>query len=169
MTEHLTSTAHDDAPLSAAHAPDARAAHLWTTEEDDELTARTVTIDRPQEEIFAFIRDPSNVARVWQGSEEWPALAIEEEAGRAIAWHTTDRTDDGFSGRIELRPAPAGRGTEVTILLATPSRNPLHKLWDKIRADDPRIQSRRALRRLKQLLETGEIATSAPGPAAPRA
>jgi len=168
MTEHLTSTAHDDAPLSAAHSPDARASHLWTTEEDDELTARTMTINRPQAEIFAFIRDPSNVERVWQGSGDWPSLAIEEETGRAIAWHSTDEGDD-FSGRIELRPAPAGRGTEVTILLATPSRNPLHKLWDKMRADDPRIQSRRALRRLKQLLETGEIATSAPGPAAPRA
>jgi hypothetical protein len=169
MTEQLTSTTHDDAPLSAAYAPDARASNLWTTEEDDELTARTMTIDRPQEEIFAFLRDPSNVARVWQGSADWPALAIEEEPGRAIAWHSTDRGSSHFSGRIELRPAPAGRGTEVTVMLATPSRNPLHKLWDKVRADDPRIQSRRALRRLKQLLETGEIATAAPGPAAPRA
>jgi len=169
MTEHLTSTAHGDAPLSAAHSPDARASHLWTTEEDDELTARTMTINRPQQEIFAFVRDPANVARVWQGTGEWPAIAIEEEEGRAIAWHSTDRDSDRFSGRLELRPAPAGRGTEVTVTLATPSRNPLHKLWDKVRADDPRIQSRRALRRLKQLLETGEIATSTPGPAAPRA
>lgn len=168
MPEPVSSTLHGDAPLAAAYSPDARASRLWATEEDDELTARTVTIDRPAAQLYAFLRDPVNLALLWT-EDSWPSLTVEEEAGRAINWHATDEKAARFSGRLELRPAPAGRGTEVTVTLATPSRNPLHRLWDKVRADDPRVRSRRALRRLKQLMETGEVATSTPGRAAPRA
>ncbi len=169
MSENLTSTAHGDPPISTARSPDARAANLWATEEDDELTARTVTIDRPLEEVYAFVREPAALASLWQSADDTESLTVQDETGGVITWHSNDRASSQVSGRLELRPAPAGRGTEVTVTLATPSRNPIHKLWDKITADDPRIRTRRALRRIKQLTETGEIATATPGPAAPRA
>jgi uncharacterized membrane protein len=168
MSEHVTSTTHGDAPLASARSPDARASNLWATEEDDELTARTITVDRPIAEVYAFVREPAALASLWD-SEDATSLVVQEEPGNLITWHSTDRVAAQFSGRVELRVAPAGRGTEVTVTIATPSRNALHKLWDKINADDPRIRTRRALRRFKQLMETGEIATAAPGPAAPRA
>jgi hypothetical protein len=55
----LTSrTAHDDAPLSAARSPDPEVAsgHL-EAEKGDVLIGRSVTIDRPRQELYAFWRD----------------------------------------------------------------------------------------------------------------
>jgi len=172
MSERLTTTTHGDAPLSAAHHPDARASALWATEEDDELIGRTMTINRPLADLFAFVREPANVLLLLGDALEdlrGESLTVDEEGSSAVVWHTAPGEEPRASGRIELRPAPAGRGTEVTVTVATEARGAIARMIGKLRQDDPRLQSRRALRRFKQLMETGEIATSEPGAAAPRA
>ncbi len=175
MTERLSSTAHGDAPLSAAYKPDARAAALWGTEEDDELIARTMTIDRPAPELHAFLRKPANL-RLLVGDEvldvDWEGVVIEEGAvetpGRAISWHSGPAAAKRFSGRIDIAPAPADRGTEVTFAIALESRS-ASASWSASSRSTIRASRRaRALRRFKQLMETGEISNTQPGPAAPR-
>ena len=172
MTERLSGTRHGDAPLSSVHSPDATAADVGALEADDRLIARTVTIDRPLSEVFDFLADERNLLRIAASDDPpWPSLLIEGE-GRRHEVSLQRRNDDDEAdrqGRVTLRPAPAGRGTEVTITFATEARNLVRRAVDKLTGDDPRMASRRALRRLKQWLETGEIATSQPGRAAPRA
>jgi hypothetical protein len=96
------------------------------------------------------------------------SITVEDDSDDGINWRAVSSGGRESRGRIELRDAPAGRGTEITATIALESRNALRKAYDKLTQHDPRIRSRRALRRLKQLLETGEIATSEPGRAAPR-
>jgi hypothetical protein len=58
-------------------------------------------------------------------------------------------------GEVTLTPAPGGRGTEVHVDV-TKSRNPLKKVV----GDDPEQKVRDNLRRLKQVIEVGEVTRS---------
>jgi uncharacterized membrane protein len=160
-----------DAPRSAAR---------WT----DGPQARTVTINRPAQEIYDFWRDFSNLARVMENIEridviddkrshwvvkgpagtrvEWEAIVRADEPGRRIAWSTAEGADVENSGAVEFIEQPAGRGTLVraTIHYAPPGGKP-GRLLAKLLQREPDVQLRRDLRRLKQFLETGEVTTSA--------
>jgi uncharacterized membrane protein len=64
-------------------------------------------------------------------------------------------------GKVEFLDAGA-RGTVVRAVIAyQPPAGTVGKVIAKIFQREPRIQSRRDLRRFKQLMETGEIATGA--------
>lgn len=172
--ERLSETRHGDAPLSAAYAPDATAA-IPEADVDDELIARTFTIHRSLEEVRAFFGEPRNLLRV-VGEDEalpWTALSLQLPDGATqpvpMPSGLADASAEERAARLLLRPAPADRGTEVTVVLAVEERGLLRRATQKFTGSDPRLQSRRVLRRLKQLLETGEIATTTPGAAAPRA
>jgi uncharacterized membrane protein len=171
MNERTATTTHGDAPLTSAYNPDARASGLVSAREDDELTGRTVTINRPLEALFEFWRSPANLVRILDKDVSPPdGLTLEETNGHTISWRAdTDQDGALATGRVEFRPAPAGRGTEVTVILATEARGFITRTVDKLTQKDVTLQTRRALRRFKQLMETGEISTSEPGPAAPRA
>jgi len=170
MSEHLSTTAHGDAPLTAALAPDARATSLQSARDGDELIGRTVTINRPMDELFGSWRELSTLPRVLgDGSVNPDELLIEEIPGQAILWRSAPDTERRVSGRVDFRPAPAGRGTEVTISIASEPRGLISTALDKLTQQDPNIVARRVLRRFKQLMETGEISTAEPPRAAPRA
>ena len=168
MNERISTTTHQDAPLTSAYRPDATAVGLTDTREDDELTGRTVTINRPLGDVYGFLRNPVNVEAIFAGEDaDRHAVRVEDAAGNAVLWHS-GADEDRISGRFEAREAPGGRGTEVVATLAQEQRSLVGKAVDLVRKRDPGLQTRRGLRRLKQLLETGEIATAKPGPAAPR-
>ena len=124
-----------------------------------------MTINRPVSEVAALLGNPAALQPVF-GAD--PPFRFEAFGEDALVW----RTDvDGLvlSGRVVLRDAPAGRGTELSLQVATESRSALGKLVDRVKGNDPRLRYHRTLRRLKQLAETGEITTTEPGRAAPRA
>ena len=175
----------DDAPPTTSKSQQARdsgAQHLIEPK-GDELIGRTVTINRPRAELYAYWRDftklPSfmdNVERVDIVSEtrshwivkapagktvEWDAVITEEKEGELIAWTSTEGADVPNSGRIEFRDAGA-RGTIVTATIAyDPPAGVVGKVMAKLFQREPAIQARRDLRRFKQLMETGEVATAA--------
>ena len=65
------------------------------------------------------------------------------------------------SGRVEFRDA-GQRGTVVTATITyDPPFGVVGKIIAKMFQREPAIQARRDLRRFKQLMETGEIATPA--------
>jgi hypothetical protein len=165
MAERITRTAHGDAPLDTAYKADATASNLWVTDSDDELIGETVTISKPLGEVTAFLADRQNLDRALAGDAK---VALETQGNGALVWRFSEN-DLVLSGRVDLRAAPAGRGTEVRLAIATESRSAIGKLIDRLRGEDPRVNYRRFLRRLKQLAETGEIANTDPGRAAPRA
>jgi hypothetical protein len=58
---------------------------------------------------------------------------------------------------VQVRPAPADRGTELAARLRAPVPSGLSGAAARISGDDPRQELRMALRHAKMLLETGEI------------
>jgi len=150
--------------------------------EAHELIGRTVTINRPRSEVYAFWRDLANLARFMENVQsvsrldekrshwvvtapgnttvEWNSVILEDRTGELIRWRSEQGSDISHSGHIEFRDAQGGRGTEVTaIIWYDPPAGAIGKLVAKLFQEEPKIQSRRDLRRLKQLLETGEIST----------
>jgi hypothetical protein len=63
----------------------------------------------------------------------------------------------GETIEVRVRPAPAGRGTELAARLAKDVPAGLGKVTARIKDDDPVGELRRALREAKQLAEIGEI------------
>jgi uncharacterized membrane protein len=184
MSDTHISAPTDDAPLSTSkkNVIDQASASLVDAK-GDTLVGRTVTINRPRAELYAYWRDFSNLASFMDNVErvdvldarrshwvvkapagrtvEWDALITEESEGETIAWASTEGADVPNSGRIDFRDAQGGRGTIVTAtILYDPPAGVVGKVIAKIFQREPAIQARRDLRRFKQLMETGEIATS---------
>jgi uncharacterized membrane protein len=192
MSEPISHTAHGDAPLSSARKPDPRATLDTTAHKGDELIGRTVTINRPRQALYAFWRDFRNLPLFMENIQsvsvmdeqrshwvvrapadrtvEWDAVITEDVPGEAIAWASTKEAGVRNSGRIEFRDSTNGRGTEVTAtIIYDPPAGGVGKAIAKLFQREPKIQARQDLRRFKQLMETGEIATAQPPDAAPRA
>jgi uncharacterized membrane protein len=141
-----------------------------------------VTINRPAEDLYAFWRKFENLPRFMENIEsvtstgpvqshwvvkgptekvEWDARITEDLPNQRIAWASQDGADVDNAGVIEFKPAPEGRGTEVRVLISfkPPMGGPGRMIAGWMQKD-PHIQAKRDLRRFKQLMETGEVATS---------
>lgn len=147
------------------------------------MAGRSVTINRPADEVFAFFRDFANLAQVMENVErievrdatrshwvvkapggghvEWDSTVTREEKDRLIEWAADEGASVANSGRITFDPVQ-GRGTVVTLTtLYDPPAGVVGKVVAKMFQREPAIQARRDLNRLKQFLETGEVATAA--------
>ncbi|MGN6818752.1 MAG: SRPBCC family protein [Sphingomonas sp.] len=182
----MSDTKTDDAPLATAKdqgpAVD-EATDALIENKGDTLIGRTVTINRPVGELFAYFRDFANLATFMENVEridvlddrrshwvvkapggktvEWTSAVTEEEPDSFIAWASEEGADVANSGRVDFRTT-GERGTVVTAtILYDPPAGTVGKLVAKLFQREPAIQARRDLRRFKQLMETGEIATGA--------
>ena len=192
MSDPISQTRYGDAPLSSAKNPDARGEFPFEAKDDDTLVARTVTINRPRQELYAFWRDFRNLPLFMENIQsvtvvddarshwvvrapadrtvEWDAKITDDEPGSFIAWESTGDPSVRNSGRIEFSDSSNGRGTLVTATLVyDPPAGGVGKVVAKLFQREPKVQARRDLRRFKQLMEAGEIATAQPPDAAPRA
>lgn len=175
-------TVQDDAPASTAR--DSEKQQQLADGGKDAIVGRTVTINRPRSEVYAFWRDFSNLAGVMENIEridtidrqrshwvvegpggklvEWDSMVTEDQPDRLIAWESAPDADVKNSGRVEFLDAAPGRGTMVRATIAyDPPGGVIGEWIAKILQREPNVQTRRDLRRLKQLLETGEITSSA--------
>jgi uncharacterized membrane protein len=191
--ETITRALESDAPLTAAvHQRDI--AHDIAEERgwhEAALVGRTVTVNRPRAELYAFWRDFRNLALFMENVEsvtpgddrrshwvvkapmgktvEWDSVLTEEVENELLAWESAPGADIKNAGRIEFKDGPPGRGTEVTAnIVYDPPGGDLGKLIAKLFQKEPKIQARRELRRFKQLMETGEISTAKTLEAAPQ-
>jgi uncharacterized membrane protein len=174
--------------LSAAVPPD------HTDSELPDVIGRTVTVDRPRAELYAYCRDLSNFPSFMSGVQSvavsadgrharwaftadknkeesaWDTDILVDEPGQTIGWRTTADSGIEHEGRLEFKDAPGGRGTLVSATIAyRQAGGKVGGLLARVFHKDPRVQTQRDLRRFKQLMETGEIATAQPPYAAPRA
>lgn len=172
----------DDAPASTAR--DSEKLETEAVGDMDTIAARTVTINRPREEVYAFYRNFPNLTKVMDNVEsismkregtahwvvkapagrtvEWDAIVTEDQPGRLIAWKSAEGADVDNSGRVEFLDAAPGRGTIVRATIAyDPPGGVIGEWIAKFLQREPNVQVRRDLRRLKQYLETGEVTTSA--------
>jgi len=193
MADSISQTAHGDAPLSAAHNPDLNALHDSVgAQPGDVLVGRSVTINRPREDLYDFWRDFTNLPRFMANvhsvsivdalhshwvieapggkTVQWDSKIVRDQPGYLIAWESLAGASVRNSGQVEFIDSPDDRGTVVRVTLAyDPPGGAVGKLIAKLYQKEPKIQARQDLRRFKQLMETGEVSTAAPPDAAPRA
>jgi uncharacterized membrane protein len=181
--------AHDDAPAATSKRRGAAdtVTESLTEGQGSSVVARSVTINRPASELYSYFRDFANlpyfmenviaievrdpthshwIVKAPAGAKvQWDARVTEDRQDRLIAWTSEPGADVANSGRVEFRDAGA-RGTVVTATIAyDPPGGVVGKVIAKMFQREPAIQARRDLRRFKQLMETGEIATPAMNPA----
>ncbi len=143
---------------------------------------QSVTINCTPQEAYAYFRDLENLpsfmshlleVRVendrshWQAkgplgtSVEWDAELVEDRVGELIAWRSVAAAAVPNSGRVEFRQGPAGKGTEVVVKLNyDPPAGELGVRLAQLFQVEPGQEIASDLRRLKQVLETGEIVHS---------
>ena len=143
----------------------------------------TVTVNRPPEEVYAFFADLENlpsfmahlesvratgggrshwVARAPAGrTVEWDAEVVEDDGPRLLAWRSVEGAGAPNAGTVRFTPAPAGQGTEVACEVEyRPPGGAAGALVAKLLGEEPSQQLADDLRRLKQVLETGEVVVS---------
>jgi uncharacterized membrane protein len=94
-------------------------------------------------------------------SVEWDADIIRDEENKLIAWASVEGADVDNSGFVRFTPAPGGRGTEVKVVIEyNPPGGAVGAAIAKLFGEEPEQQAGDDLRRFKQLMEAGEIATT---------
>jgi uncharacterized membrane protein len=138
----------------------------------------SVVINRRAAELFRFWRDFSNLPRfmehldhvevltptlsIWTAKApvgmrvKWEAEVINEIDDELIGWRSTANADVATAGSVRFVPVPGG-GTEVIVHLQyEPPAGKLGSLVASMFGEEPSQQIRADLRRLKEILETGE-------------
>jgi uncharacterized membrane protein len=172
----------DDGPAVDSRRGEVQAGEALRDEKN--VIGRTVTIDRPRDEIYAFWRHLPNLVGIMENIEridvldekrshwvvkapggksvEWDSVIVDDEPGRLLSWQSVEGSDIRTSGRVEFVDAPPGRGTYVRAIVAyDPPGGVIGEWIAKLLQREPNLQVRRDLRRLKQFLETGEVTSSA--------
>ena len=144
---------------------------------------KTVTINKSPEELYRFWHDFEKLPRFmkhlqsvrvydakrshWIASApmdnrvEWDAEIINDQENKLIAWSSVEDADIDNSGFVRFQPAPAGRGTEVKVVIEyNPPGGAVGAAIAKLFGEESEQQIGDDLRRFKQLMEAGEISTS---------
>ncbi|MBE9193047.1 SRPBCC family protein [Gloeocapsopsis crepidinum LEGE 06123] len=144
---------------------------------------KTVTINKPAAELYSYWRDFAKLPTFMKhlesvtlidskkshwvakapldASVEWDAEIIQERENELIAWASAEDADIENSGFVRFKPAPDDRGTEVKVVLEyNPPGGAIASAVAKLFGEEPEQQIGDDLRRFKQLMEAGEIATT---------
>ena len=143
---------------------------------------RSVTIDKPVEELYTYWRNLENLPEVMSHLEEvtmigdrrshwvakgpaglnveWDAETTAEEENERLAWRSLPDADVQNEGEVRFSKAPGDRGTEITVSLTYhPPGGALGSAVAKLFGREPYQQIGEDLSRFKQRQETGEVAT----------
>jgi uncharacterized membrane protein len=144
---------------------------------------KAITIRRQPQDVYRFWRDfrnfPSFVSHVgsvavlddrhshWTvrgpagRSVEWAAEITEDQPNEMIARRSLPGADVGNSGRVQFAPAPGDCGSEVRVEMHySPPGGELGAAVARLLGQEPRQQVQADLRKLTQVLETGEVVRS---------
>ena len=148
---------------------------------------KSVTINRPPEELYSFWRNFENLPRFMNHLEsvrvtggdrshwvakgpagstvEWDAEVYNEKENEMIAWRSLEGADVASAGSVHFTPAAAGRGTVVRVVMKyDPPGGAVGAAVARLFGENPEQQIDEDLRRFKQVMESGEIATTAGQP-----
>jgi uncharacterized membrane protein len=141
---------------------------------------RTITINREPEEVYDFWRDLGNLPQFMAHLESvevtgrtskwrakgpagltitWDAELVLDRPGECLAWRSVEGTTTVPNrGVVRFSKAPGERGTEVQVELKyEPPGGAVGAGFAKLFGEEPEQQINGDLRRLKQVLETGEV------------
>jgi uncharacterized membrane protein len=145
-------------------------------------------VNRPPEEVYNLWKNYENFPRFMYHLEsvkvtgdkrshwvakapagmtvEWDAETIQDIPNERIAWRSLEGSTVPNSGEVRFERAPGGRGTIVRVAVEyRPPAGPIGAAIAKLFGREPGQQIREDLRRLKQLIEAGEIITTEGQPA----
>lgn len=143
--------------------------------------SKSVVIDRPPGELYAFWRNFENLPRIMQHLEavrvvdsrrshwtargpagqnvSWEAEVTHDEQDREIAWRSLPGADVDNSGIVRFQPVGDGQSTQIRVEMRyTPPAGPLGAAIARLFGEEPNRQVEDDLQRFKDLME---------GPAAP--
>ena len=90
----------------------------------------------------------------------WDAEITEDRENEMLAWRALEGSDIQNAGSVAFKELAHDRGTELTVVLAyEPPLGKVGATLARLMGEEPVRQLQDDLRRFKQLMETGEIAT----------
>ncbi len=151
-------------------------------------TFRTITINKSARELYQFWRQLENLPRIvpdlksvtatsertshWVAKGpggvdvEWDAEIVEDNPADRISWRSLPGSTVPNSGTVQFQELPGDRGTVVRLRMSyDPPGGGLGSKIARLFGKAPEQQSMEFLRTFKQLIETGEIATTVGQPA----
>ena len=159
-----------------------------STETGTVVVKKAIRVNRSPEEPYRFWRDFQNLPRFMKHLEsvrvtgenrshwtakapagmtvEWDAEITDDRPNELIAWRSLEGADVENSGSVRFERAPGGRGTAVKVeMLYSPPAGVVGAGVAKLFGEEPNQQVQEDLRRLKRVLETGEVITTEGQPA----
>ena len=144
---------------------------------------RAVTINESRENLYQFWRDFRNLPKFMEKIEsvqlldnqrshwrakatagkiiEWDSEIYNEIPNELIAWRSLPGSKLKHAGTVIFRTSPNDAGTEVKVVMSyDPPAGKIGVAIAKIFRQEPGQQLQEDLRRLKQLMEAGEIPTT---------
>jgi uncharacterized membrane protein len=144
---------------------------------------KSITINNSPKELYRFWRNFENLPRFMENLDsvtqldgsrshwvaigpggkqiEWEAEIYNEKEDEMIAWRSLSGSDITNAGSVHFEEAPGGRGTYLKVVLNyNPPGGKAAALFAKLFGQEPGQLVEHNLKRLKQLIETGEISTT---------
>jgi uncharacterized membrane protein len=166
----------------AASVRNARSRRPVLTRADAYLEA-SVIVNKTPDECYAFWRDVGNLPKFMRSLEsiaviddsrshwvlrgplgsrwEWDSRKTVDRPGECIAWKSMEGAELQQVALVSFDSATGGRGTRVQLSLHyQPRAGSVGASIAKVFGADPRSEARQDLARFKQLIESGEIATT---------
>lgn len=143
----------------------------------------SITINRPSDELYRFWRNFENLPRFMEHLKSvqttgpdrshwvakgpagthvsWDAEIINEIENQVIGWRSLPGSTITSAGSVNFDDAGGDRGTRITVHLQyEPPAGKVGALFATLFGEEPSQQVHADLRRLKQLLEAGEVPTT---------
>jgi uncharacterized membrane protein len=144
---------------------------------------RSVVVNRPPHDLYAFWREFENFPRFMHhvksvratgpgiarwvvsgpagSTVEWDARITDDVPNERIAWQSLEGADVEHQGVVRFEPRPGNRGTIVRVdLMYRPPAGTAGKLVATLFNESPEQQIYDDLHRFKQVVETGEVVRS---------
>jgi uncharacterized membrane protein len=156
------------------------------------VVSESIRLERPVPEVFRFWRNLENLPRFMTRLErvtefaggrshwvargpagmkvEWDAEIVLEVENELIAWRATPESGVAMAGSVTFSAARRGRSAQVSVRLQyAPPIGRVSVFIATIAGANPAWTVREDLRRVKQILEAGEIPRAVAGRRRPRA
>ena len=152
---------------------------------------KSIAVNRPLEELYAFWRQLNNLPQVMRHLHsvhelnaersqwvalgpagtliQWEARITTDKPNELIAWQSLQGADVPNQGFVEFKRLPADHGAVVTVHVEyAPPGGRVTASVAKLFGRSPEQEIELDLRRWKQLMETGEVATTEGQPSGKR-
>lgn len=150
---------------------------------DQVVSSASVVVDASPEQLYKFWQDVENFPRFMRHFEsvtvngngrshwvalgpmgarvEWDAEITGQNENRSIEWRSLPGSEIELEGSVNFRPLSNDRGTVIAVEVRyRPGAKHAVAQLAKLLGKDPSFLMRGDLRRLKALIETGEIPTT---------